>query len=280
MAKRSSTASSEDDEDFIDRTFESNEKYATQKYTFYPRVKERLDEMGMSSMDKPVLDETHEGIFTGLKPGQYYDGRLPTVIRSLSLDQMRALLSIVTNWYTYILQQASLVSAELSEAKRQREFMWSMIRTRMKDQARRAGVKVPDVRITDLAMLDQRFIDVDARLAEIDTLDNCVQAMLRSAGHNLKTVSRDITVIQIKIESEARGRGLGGNVPSRFAQQHVYTPRTPVDSDDALTGLEDEDGQHESEVERDEEAPEPRQSATPAKAKGGVRPRLQLNRKK
>jgi hypothetical protein len=272
---------SDEDEDFIDRRFESNEEEAREKYTFAENVVSRLGAIGVGNMERPVLEDAHDGIFTGLKKGQYFDGRLPTVIRKLSLDQLSALLSLFTNWYDYVLQQAMLVEAELSEAKRKKEFMWAMIRTKIKDQARAASKSISDARISDLARLDSRFVEVDAHFIELDVLHNCMQAMLRAAGHNLKTVSREITVRQVKVEAEARGRGISSDrPPSRFAQ--VYRPRTePEGASASLPGLEDED-ENEGEVAEPEEAPkQPRKGAVPAKAKGpAARPKIQLPRRK
>lgn len=277
MAKDKSTASSEEDDDFIDRQFQCDQDDAERYYTFSDRVIGKLQELGVGNMPIPELKEEHDGIFSKMKRGSYFDGRLPTTIRKLSFDQISATLTLVTDWYSYIMQQAMLIEAELSEAKRQKEFMWAMVRTRIKDTARSQGKKVSDALASDLARIDSRFVKVDAVFIEKDTLNNCMQAMLRSAGHNLKTVSREITIRQIKEEAEARARGLGnvgaGDRPmSRFTKQY-----TPPDPSDEIAGIDDDE---ETRDEGEAAEPEERRSATPSKAKGPSKPRKLVRRPK
>ena len=75
-------------------SFETPENTGLEVYTYADRVKHRLAELGLRPRPQPQLDEEHAGVFPGLRPGQYFDGRLPVVIRKLSLDQLSALYSL------------------------------------------------------------------------------------------------------------------------------------------------------------------------------------------
>jgi hypothetical protein len=79
-------------------------------YTFADRVKGRLGEIGIGEQsNRPKLEDAHKGIFVGLKPGDYFNGRMPVVIRKLTLDQLSALYSLFTSWYSYLTFQTNLV---------------------------------------------------------------------------------------------------------------------------------------------------------------------------
>jgi hypothetical protein len=280
VAKDKSTDSSDEGDDFLDRQFQCDQDDAERYYTFSDRVIDKLQGLGVGNMPIPELRNEHDGIFNKMKAGSYFDGRLPTTIRKLSFDQLSATLTLVTDWYTYIMQQAMLIEAELSEAKRQKEFMWALVRTRIKDTARSQGKKISDVLASDLAKIDSRFVKVDAIFIEKDTLNNCMQAMLRSAGHNLKTVSREITIRQIKEEAEARARGLGSSAGDRPMSR--FTQYKPADPGAGLPGLDGDDNE-ETQDEGEAAEPEERRSATPSKAKGPTpraRPRKLLHRPK
>ena len=258
---RGKARDSSDEDDFVDRTFECGEEEAMEMYTYADRVVSRMEELGVGDAPRPRLEEEHGGIFSGLKPGQYFNGGLPTVIRKLSLDQISSLLSLFTNWYTYVLQQTMKVETELSEAKKQKDLMWAMVRTRIKDSATAQGRTISDARVSDLAKIDQRFVKADARHAELDALYKCMSAMLKSAGHNLKTVSRDVTVRQVIVESESVHRGLSNRNPSRFGASY----RGPVAEEAELPGLEREDEEDEGDVE------EPPKGRVPSKARPPLR---------
>jgi hypothetical protein len=198
--------------------FQASEAAGKAAYTYADRVIARWKQVGFASRPRPKLTEDHEGIFSTLKSGQYFDGRLPTVIKKLSLDQISALYSLFSNWFAYVQQQTEIVGAQRSEAKRQERLMWSMIREKHKQLGRNTGTKISEQRASDSTRIDIRYIEADAKYEELNVTYSFMQAMVEVAKQDLSTISREITIRQAELESGARGRGFGnrtadGSVP-------------------------------------------------------------------
>jgi hypothetical protein len=194
--------------------FEADEQVGLSKYTFADRVKKRLVDLGVGQTPQPTLAEDHKGIFMDLKPGQYFDGRLPTVIRRLTLDQLSALYSLYSNYYAYIMYQTNLVAVERSEAKRQKEFIWSHLRKQYKIKDPVTGKTRTDQVTSDLARIDFRYITADAKYEELNVLYNCLQAMCDIAEKDMSVISREVTINQVKLEHDASGRNMGNRSAS------------------------------------------------------------------
>jgi hypothetical protein len=203
-----------------EQEFEADEQIGLSKYTYADRVKEKLGELGVGQAPRPVLHEDHKSIFQGLKPGQYFDGRLPTVIRRLTLDQLSALYSLYSNYYAYIMFQTNIVAVERSEAKRQKEFIWSHLRKQYKVVDPDTGRKRTDQVTSDLARIDFRFITADAKYEELNVLYNCMQALCEIAEKDMSVISREVTINQVKLEHDAYGRNMG----NRAAGNRAWVP--------------------------------------------------------
>ena len=80
----------------LDVEFELDESQALEEYTFANDVIIELENIGVGRDTRPRIVEDHADILSGLRAGDYFDGRLPTVIRKLSLDQLSALYSLFT----------------------------------------------------------------------------------------------------------------------------------------------------------------------------------------
>lgn len=191
-----------------DEAFVADENYGMEKYTFADRVKKRLSDLGIGCYQRPTLERDHEAIFQHLKAGQYFDGRLPTVIRKLTLDQLSSLYALYSNWFGYITTQFMLVSAERSEAMRKRDFLLGHIRNyyRVPDEE---GKKPPEAAISDAAKQDIRFIEANALYEELNCLYDEMDAMRRIADQDMKVVSRQVTIQQEKNHRELLLQGFG-----------------------------------------------------------------------
>lgn len=175
-------------------------------YTFADRVKTRLQAIGVGEQSqRPRLEEDHKGIFPGLKPGDYFNGRLPVVIRKLTLDQLSALYSLFASWYSYLTFQTGLIAAERSEALRQKEFLWSHIRKQYKYNP--DGSKNSDQAMSDLARGDYRFVTAFAKYSELNAIYECMVATLEVAEQDMKMISREVTINQAKLAKEFLGGG-------------------------------------------------------------------------
>jgi hypothetical protein len=130
---------------------------------------------------------------------------MPVVIRKLSLDQLSALYSLFTSWYSYLTFQTSVVAVERSEALKQKEFLWSHIRKLYKRN--QDGSKNTDQAASDLARGDYRFAKANARYAELNVLWEVMLATLEVTEQDMKMISREVTINQAKIAKDALGSG-------------------------------------------------------------------------
>ena len=175
-------------------------------YTYADRTKETLRKIGIGEQSKrPQLEEAHKGVFSDLKPGDYFNGRMPVVIRRLTLDQLSALYSLFTSWYGYLTFQTNLIAIERSEASKQKEFLWSHIRKLFKYNS--DGTKNSDTVMSDMARGDYRFAKANARYEELNVLYNCMLATLEVTEQDMKMISREVTINQAKMAKDALGAG-------------------------------------------------------------------------
>ena len=65
---------------FGEMDFRTDEVTGLNAYTYSDRVKSRLNDIGLGNVERPTLVKEHKGIFPGLEPGDYFNGRLPVVI--------------------------------------------------------------------------------------------------------------------------------------------------------------------------------------------------------
>jgi hypothetical protein len=186
----------------------ADESYGMEEYAFAGDVRKRLSDLGIGNYQRPRLELDHEGVVAGLRAGDYFDGRLPTVIKKLSLDQLSALYSLYSNWYGYVTTQFVLVSTERSEAIRQKEFMLNHLKNYYRRQDI-GGKKVPETAIVDAAKTDKRYIKVNARYEELNALTEGVEAVRKVADQDMKVISREVTIHQARLHKEMTLNGFG-----------------------------------------------------------------------
>jgi hypothetical protein len=176
--------------------------------TYAQKVADRLGDLGVARYEKPTISEDHVGVLPGLENGEYFDGRLPTVIRKLTLDQLSALYSLFSNWFGYLQFQTGLISAERSEAKKQRDFLWSLIRQQKKFDSDTGKKRTPQA-MSDEARQDGRFIEAEAKYEELNVLYECMLSSVKVADQDMKVISREVTIHQNKIMQDSVGRNMG-----------------------------------------------------------------------
>lgn len=191
-----------------DEIFVSDENHGMTAYTFADKVKKRIADLGIGNYTRPKLEKDHEGVVLHLKRGDYFDGRLPTVIRKLTLDQLSALYSLYTNWFGYITTQFMLIAAERSEATRQRDFILNHLKNhyRLPDEE---GKKMVETAVADAAKTDKRYVLANARYEELNALYNMLEAMKDVANQDMKVISREVTIQQEKMHKELLLQGFG-----------------------------------------------------------------------
>lgn len=210
----------------IEVDFDLDESSALEAYTFADDVVQTLEDIGVGRNERPRIVEDHESILTGLKAGEYFDGRLPTVIRKLSLDQLSALYSLFSNWYGYLMFQARKVATERSEAKTQKELMYAMVRQQKRYDGE--GNKRDASSMTNATNSDSRYIRANARYQTLDSLYEGLDAMVKIAAQDMKVISREVTIYQTKLEQD----GTRNRIVKRFRSKSF---RPEVDHEDEET---------------------------------------------
>ena len=195
-----------------DEGFATDEVTGLQSYTFSDRVKSKMQELGLTGYaERPILTEEHDGIFPDLEAGDYFNGRLPVVVRRLSLDQISALLTLVTRWFAYLTFQKNMIAAERSEASKKKEFVWSHVRKQYRyywDENGKRG-KRTDQQMSDEARCDYRFIKANSQYTELNTLYDAMLDTMEVAKRDMEMVSREVTIVQTKMEAEYMASGMG-----------------------------------------------------------------------
>lgn len=189
-------------------------------YSFYDRVVGRLNEMGVPPRQRPLIGREHESLFAGVAAGQAFDGRLPTVIRKLDLDQLSDIHALFSSWFAFVSYQERLADARKSEARHKKEIIWAQLRDIHKIDENRE--KRSDQQASDAARADKRFVEADSYYAEMDALHSCLESAVRIASEDLKTISREVTRKQLMLERDNQKR-FGGQTPAQFRQSRVET---------------------------------------------------------
>ena len=252
--------------------FRCSEAEGVEAYTFAHKVTEKLESIGLGvNPPRPTLEKEHEVIFAGMKAGQYFDGRLPTVIRKLSLDQISSLFTLYSNWYHYLTLMTRKIATERSEAIRLKEFYWSHLRQAKKAQASKQREKITDQSASDETRGDSRFVEASAKYEVANCTYEILMAMCDAAEQDMKVISREVTIQQNLWEQKKLGNNFGGRFTGGMGQdygEHRYGHRVSPNP-----------GQRESDpsaVPREtfSDAPEPSPSAkaTPSRGRPGFRP--------
>jgi len=190
--------------------FEADENFGMETYTFSEKVKKRVGLLGVGNYQRPKLEKDHESIFMGVQAGQYFDGRLPTVIKKLDLDQLSALYSLYSNWYGYLTTQTMLVAAERSESMRKRDFLKRHLKNHYRAMDNPdTGKRYPETSLLDFAEADKRFITANAAYEELNALYEILDAMRKVADQDMKVISREVTIQQEKLRKELLLHGFG-----------------------------------------------------------------------
>ena len=196
--------------------FEADENFGMKEYTFAKKVKERVSLLGVGNYQRPKLEKDHESVFMGVEAGQYFDGRLPTVIKKLNLDQLSALYSLYSNWYGYLTTQTMLVAAERSEAMRKKDFLKRHLKNHYRSLINPdTGKKFPETSLLDFAESDKRFITANAAYEQENALYEILDAMRKVADQDMKVISREVTIQQEKLRKELLQQGFGNRGKDR-----------------------------------------------------------------
>jgi hypothetical protein len=211
-------------------TFAIGEKEVKERYTFADDTIKEYERIGIIAIPRPKMVQAHETIFPDLKTGSYYDGRMPLTMKQLTLDEVSMLLSLTNNWYGYLAGQYAIVAAQRSEAKRKRDAVWSIVRNAYRKIFKHWGQSVSDQKCSDFARQDSRFVEVEDAYERLNVLYEALYTLTEHTKKELDVVSREVTIRQTKMESEARYRGISHRVDTQRAKIPIEERRRVNDS--------------------------------------------------
>ena len=198
--------------------FEADIVEGDEMYTFSELVKDRLQETGVIPTTRPIISEEHAEIFPGtFTAGDYFDGRLPGVIRKLTVDQLSDIHVLFTSWFSYVQFQETLVDIQRSEAERRKEFVEAKLKTiYASTNDIHTQKKRSDQQVRDATKIDKRYIEVNAFYLQMKGLQACLAAAVKTAAEDLKTISREVTRAKMKQDNEIAKQYMSGRPSSRF----------------------------------------------------------------
>ena len=187
-------------------TFAAGEQDALEAYSFAEETIEEYEQLGIATRHRPMVEDVHA--YPGLNAGSYYDGRMPSTLKQLTLDELSATLSMACNWHGYIAAQYANVMVMRSEAKARKESIWSIVRNNYRKLGLRWKTKFSDQKLSDFARQDTRFIAANAEYEKLNAMYQTLGALAEVTEREMAAVSREVTIRQAKIEAEARARGI------------------------------------------------------------------------
>jgi hypothetical protein len=189
-------------------------------YSYSDTVRSRLAETGVTPTARPIIEEEHVSIFSGpyaMEVGEPFDGRLPTVIRKLSLDQLSDLHVLFNAWFSYVSYQEKFTDMQKAEADRRKEFVEAKLKilyTNTPDPHTKK--KRTDQQVRDATKTDLRYIEVNSFYYQMRALHACLEAAVKTAEQDLKTISREVTRVKMKQDKELARQYMSGRTSSRF----------------------------------------------------------------
>ena len=198
--------------------YRMSESEANEAYSYTERVEERLTNMGITPRPRPKIEPGHGNIFPSMKKGEYFDGRMPTSLKDLDLDDLSTLFTLFSNWYAYVRYQTSLCAVRKSEALRKKKFMEAFCRNFYSGESTQV--------MRDKAKEDSRFVTADAFAEEIAALHEVLDAQRSITARDIEIISRQITIRQLQLESNLKHRGFNSRA-NRAARHAVDTPDAP-----------------------------------------------------
>ena len=132
---------------------------AFEKYSVADVAIEMMNQLGITTHDKPLIEEDHATLVR-LPVNTYFDGRMPPMVKNLSLEQLSSVYDLFQRWYGYIMGQMSEWKIRKSEADRKREV--ALVSARRRHSYDASGKKNPDQVRNDMARQDIFYIEADS----------------------------------------------------------------------------------------------------------------------
>lgn len=185
-------------------------RQAKEAYLIDGKVEDELATMGILDPLRPTYEPEHTTIFSGVSEGEYFDGRMPTVVKRLSLDQLSHLYGLLQGWYAYVQGKYGIWKTRKSQTKEIKGVTEAFCRKGYRE----SGQSDENSRV--LAKQDIRFIEANAEFEKASAILDILEAQMKTASKNLDLISREITLRGYDIQAGARHRGFNRSL--RYAE--------------------------------------------------------------
>jgi len=189
--------------------------------TFETEYQEGVD-MYIEAVDKGEADLIDDGFPPALRPknldGEWDDyPQLPTPLSSLGMAQLQDLIGRFTAWHSYALELLPDAVARKNSIAGAKEFAWSKIRRSYK-----GTVSDKD----DQARVDSRYVELNSGYETAAYRASKLKAIVDGLNREIETVSRAITALADRGETE--GRGVGGIMRANQVRGVIAAPKKDV----------------------------------------------------
>lgn len=192
---------------------ELSQQEAVAKYTFSDRVIAQLQKLGIAEPPRPVCNEEHERLFSDIASGDYYDGRMPLVIKKFELDDLSVLLTLLQAWLDYVTYQHTYWAMKKAEAFKQATIIDMKIRKVTSKST------ISDQKVRDEAKVHPDFIEYDAEGAYCKAMSDMLAAQVKIISKNISICSREVTIREQILQRDLRQRGFAKKMTSYVRQQ-------------------------------------------------------------
>jgi hypothetical protein len=175
------------------------------------------------AVDSAERDLAERGLHMAQRPSNRHGDmtdrpKLPTNLADCSWADLQELMGILTAWFVYANDQLQLTVGKKNCAAEQKTFTWAKIR-RSKD----GTVSDKD----DATRCDSRYQDTQAKYEYYDTMVRMLQGMVAGIDREIDTISRAVTVMDLR--QGAEGRGVGATRKAQFNDQKAKAVRQQRD---------------------------------------------------
>lgn len=186
-----------------------------EKYSFASKVVTEMQRIGITEPERPVFHSEHLTIFPGVENGQYFDGRMPLVVKGMSLQELGTLYHLFQCWYAYLMYQYSVWKVRTSEAERKRSVLTTLLQKKYGESQSVEKAKTE-------AKADSRYVEVDAEFETAKAMSDVLDCQIKITSKSMSMISRTITIKEAEVEQNAQSRGFYGKMSrvSRVGMKH------------------------------------------------------------
>lgn len=158
------------------------------------RAMERVLELGIDVLeDRPLR-----------KDGKYFDGRLPTNVNDLNINELGDLYGMMDKYANWLTGFTTVAKAEVTNAGEKLSLAKARIR-----KSKKGSKEERD----DETICDSRYVEINAAWLEASEYHALLAGLLEAAARDLRVISRLVETKKVEFEQGRRGGYLDSSRP-------------------------------------------------------------------